>query len=149
MTLPALASRLGGPLASPGLEPLVSGLAILAAGFLLTWAAEVVEKGTTQALAVAVLALIILLPEYSVDVYLAWVGADPARAEYASYAMANMTGANRLLLGLAWPMFLLLTWVKQDISVPSSKAARPPDHWSFCVRSLTMKDAPSAAPVSS
>ena len=61
----------------------------------------------------AVLALIIVLPEYSVDVYLAWVGADPARAEYASYAVANMTGANRLLLGLAWPMLLLLTWVKQ------------------------------------
>ena len=98
---------------SPMVGPMLFGLAIVAAGFLLTWGAEVVEKGTTQALAVALLALIILLPEYSVDVYLAWVGADPTKAEYASYAMANMTGANRLLLGLAWPMLLFLTWVKQ------------------------------------
>ena len=113
VTLPAMVSRLGAwdlPLSA---EPVVFGLAIMAAGFLLTWAVDVAEQDISQTLAVAFLALIILLPEYSVDVYLAWAGADPQRAEYASYAAANMTGANRLLLGLAWPMLFALFWLKQ------------------------------------
>ena len=96
----------------------------MAAGFLLTWAADVAEKDITQTLAVAILALIILLPEYSVDVYLAWAGAEPERAEYASYAAANMTGANRLLLGLAWPMLFFLFWLRNRKGVVQFNRAR-------------------------
>ena len=97
-TVPAVAFRFAAPVQAPGVTLLVFGAAILSAGFLLAWAVDVAEREIPQTLAVAFLAFIILLPEYSVDVYLAWTGAGPAKAEYASYAGANMTGANRLLI---------------------------------------------------
>ena len=45
----------------------LSGLAILGAAFLLSWAAEVFQMDVSQALALALLALIAVLPEYAVD----------------------------------------------------------------------------------
>ena len=63
-----------------------------------------------QALALAFLALIAVLPEYAVDIYFAWqAGKDPA---YIPYAMANMTGANRLLIGLGWTTVVIVFWLK-------------------------------------
>src|SRR5262249_47127773 len=47
-----------------------------------------------------------VLPEYAVDLYFAWsAGHVPDNVHYAS---ANMTGSNRLLLGLGWPFVVLL-----------------------------------------
>jgi len=61
-------------------------------------------------LALAILALIAVLPEYAVDLYFAWAAAhDP---QYAHYATANMTGANRLLVGGGWPFIVLLFYLK-------------------------------------
>src|SRR5690606_28036992 len=34
---------------------------------------------------------------------------DPS---YAGYAVANMTGANRLLIGLAWPLVVAIVWFR-------------------------------------
>jgi len=57
-----------------------------------------------QTLALAFLALIAVVPEYAVDIYFAWTaGSNP---QYIHYAAANMTGANRLLIGLGWPVVL-------------------------------------------
>jgi len=82
-------------------QSLLTGLSIMASAFLLSWAAEVAQLDMAQSLAMALLALIAILPEYSVDVIFAWKAAkDPA---YAPLAIANMTGANRLLIGVAWP----------------------------------------------
>ena len=76
---------------------LVYGVAIVGAAFLLSWSAEVVQLDFSQGLALALLALIAILPEYVVDASFAWLAAEePA---YAGYAIANMTGANRLLIG--------------------------------------------------
>ena len=84
------------------------GCSIVAAAFLLGWAAEAAEVDITQGLAVALIALIAVLPEYAVDMTLAWkAGSDPA---FAPYAVANMTGGNRLLVGAAWPMLVFLVW---------------------------------------
>ena len=59
-------------------------------------------------LALALVALIAVLPEYAVDAYFAFhAGTDPS---YVGLATANMTGANRLLLGVAWPMVLFAAW---------------------------------------
>jgi cation:H+ antiporter len=45
-----------------------------------------------------------------VDVTFAWkAGRDP---RYAPYAVANMTGANRVLIGLAWPVVFGFFWLK-------------------------------------
>jgi cation:H+ antiporter len=49
-----------------------------------------------------------VLPEYAVDFVLAWkAGADPAEAE-KGLAIANMTGGNRLLIGVGWPIVFAL-----------------------------------------
>ncbi|MBI3782384.1 MAG: sodium:calcium antiporter [Deltaproteobacteria bacterium] len=109
-TLPGLTLRLGGIHPGAGSEAIAFGAAILGASFLLTWAAEVAEMDISQGLALAFLALVAVLPEYAVDLYFAWKAAS--HPEYTAYATANMTGANRLLIGLAWPVIIFLHWRK-------------------------------------
>jgi cation:H+ antiporter len=85
---------------------LAAGVAILGGAFLLSWACELAERDIPQALAILFLALISVLPEYAVDLHFAWrAGKDPT---YAGYAVANMTGANRLLIGLGWAVVVLI-----------------------------------------
>jgi cation:H+ antiporter len=91
-------------------QAVVFGLGIMAAAALLTWASEVAETEISATLALVVLALIAVLPEYAVDLYFAWTAPDtPANAHLA---VANMTGANRLLVGLAWPTVFLIFWLR-------------------------------------
>jgi len=81
---------------------IIGGLAIMSAGYILSVAVESAQKDVSRSLATIVLALLAVLPEYAVDIYLAYMGAhDPT---YIHYASANMTGANRLLLGMFWPL---------------------------------------------
>lgn len=95
---------------SPEWEVVGAGLAIFGAAFILSWAAEVAQVDVPQSLALAFLALIAVLPEYAVDIYFAWsAGKDPT---YISYATANMTGANRLLIGLGWASVVATFWFK-------------------------------------
>jgi cation:H+ antiporter len=108
--LPGVAVSLGGGAVSDPLRAVVYGVAIVASAFLLSWVAEVVQLDFSQGLALALLALIAILPEYVVDASYAWLAAeDPA---YAGYAIANMTGANRLLIGIAWPLVILLAYLR-------------------------------------
>ena len=94
----------------------LTGAAILGAAFLLSWAAELVQMDISQALALALLALIAVLPEYAVDAVFAFqAGRDPVVAQ-AGYAVANMTGANRLLIGLGWSSIVLLAWWRHGAS---------------------------------
>ena len=58
---------------TPQFEALSSGVAIFGAAFSLSWAAELAQKDIPQALAIALLALIAVLPEYAVDMYFAWM----------------------------------------------------------------------------
>jgi cation:H+ antiporter len=110
ITVPGLVIRLGLVPAGAPVQALFLGIAIVGAAFLLSWAAEVVQLDISQGLALALLALIAILPEYVVDATFAWLAAeDPA---YAGYAVANMTGANRLLIGLAWPMVIAIVWLR-------------------------------------
>ena len=91
------------------------GLAIVGAAFILTWACEAAERDISAALAVALLALVAVLPEYAVDMTFAWkAGHQP---EYAAYAAANMTGGNRLLVGLGWAAVIFCFWLKTRTSV--------------------------------
>jgi len=69
--------------------------------FLVAWGAEAAQFLMSQGLALAILAWLQTLPEFAVEAVIAWeAGADPARAHLA---IANLTGAIRLLLGLGWP----------------------------------------------
>jgi cation:H+ antiporter len=86
---------------TPGVAVLIAGVAILGAAFLLAWAAETAEKDVPSAFAIAVLAVLAVAPEYAVDALYAWeAGAGSSQA--ANLAVANMTGANRILIGLGW-----------------------------------------------
>ncbi|MGH8976808.1 MAG: sodium:proton exchanger, partial [Acidimicrobiia bacterium] len=88
-------------------EPLLAacafGLAVVGAAFMLAWGAEVIQLDISAGLALALLALIAVLPEYAVDFVFTWkAGENPD--EFAPLALANMTGANRLLIGIGWSM---------------------------------------------
>jgi cation:H+ antiporter len=92
------------------IEAVIFGLGIFAAATLLTWASEVAETEMSAGLALVVLALIAVLPEYAVDLYFAITA--HSQPEHAHLAIANMTGGNRLLVGLAWPVIFFIFWRK-------------------------------------
>ncbi len=71
--------------------------AILAASLLITWGAESAQFFVAQGFALAILAWMQTLPEFAVEAVLAWKG-------QTELLLANLTGALRLLTGLAWPM---------------------------------------------
>lgn len=106
LTVPAVLLRVFG--VHPGAVPaiLAFGAAVVAAAFLLAWATEAAENDLSGGLAIAILAVVAVLPEYVVDLYFAYsAGSHP---EHLAYAAANMTGSNRLLLGLGWSMVVLV-----------------------------------------
>jgi len=107
IALPAVLMRATGAHGPAPLALLIFGVAVLAASFLLAWAAEAAQMDISGGLAIAILALIAVLPEYAIDLYFAYTAGH--QPEFASYAAANMTGSNRLLLGLGWPMVAFAT----------------------------------------
>ncbi len=96
----------------------VFGMGILAGAFLLSWAAEVAELDISASLAIAILALLTVLPEYVIEAVLAWdAGAsfDPAArvaTEETDRVAANVTGAIRLLIGFGWAAVILIYWLR-------------------------------------
>ncbi len=112
---PAAALRMGLWSTTLPLETTLYGLAIVSAAFLLTWSTEAAERDVPRTLAIAALGLIAVLPEYAVDVLFAVkAGRDPS---YAAFATANMTGANRLLVGVGWTMVVAIFVLRSRNSV--------------------------------
>jgi cation:H+ antiporter len=108
LALPGIILRLAGVHPDPAIGAPVFGVAILAAAFLLGWAAETAEMDISQGLALAIIAIIAVLPEYAVGFVLAWkAGGSPEEAQ-KGLAIANMTGGNRLLIGVGWPVVFAL-----------------------------------------
>jgi len=135
---PALWLRAAGPGIPHAAAALVFGVAIVGAAFLLSWAAEVAQLDISAGLAIAGLALITVLPEYAVDFVFAWQGGasvqahgsscpsgEPGVASPCSLALANMTGANRLLIGLGWTSVVFIAWYRTR-----TKEARSTTRWS-------------------
>ncbi|MCA1645793.1 MAG: sodium:calcium antiporter, partial [Chloroflexi bacterium] len=107
--MPAAMVQLGLVAAPIEIATLFYGVAIVGAAFAMSWAAEAAEHDIPRALALTVVALLAVFPEYAVDIVFAVkAGQDPT---YAPYAAANMTGSNRLLLGLGWPAVSGLAWL--------------------------------------
>jgi cation:H+ antiporter len=104
--VPAVVVRIAGLHPDPVAALFVFGAAVVAASFLLAWAAEAAQIDVSGGFAIAVLALVAVLPEYAVDLYYAYVSGH--NAVYTQYAAANMTGSNRLLMGLGWPVVVLV-----------------------------------------
>jgi cation:H+ antiporter len=123
LTVPALAFRVLDPSVPDPLAAAVFGLAIVGSAFILSWAAETAQLDISAGLAIAVLALIAVLPEYAVDFVFAWQGGNSfeqygpscpplegGTESPCSLALANMTGANRLLIGIGWSMVVFIAW---------------------------------------
>jgi cation:H+ antiporter len=136
IALPALWVRWTDPHLSYGIEALLFGLAIVGAAFILAWAAEVAQLDIGAGLALAVLALIAVLPEYAVDFVFAWKGGhavaqygascpsgEPGLASPCSLALANMTGANRLLIGIGWSSVVFIAWYRSRKRVAGREPA--------------------------
>ena len=125
LTLPIVwfVAHFGGLVDRPAPTALLSGLSIFGAAFLLSWGTEVAQLDIPRALALAFLALVAVLPEYAVDVYFAWqAGKDPT---YTAFATANMTGANRLLIGVGWAVPVIAYWYrfgKTEVVLPREQA---------------------------
>jgi cation:H+ antiporter len=115
--------HLGAPELAPPLQALLYGMAVVGAAFVLAWAAEAAQLDVSASLAIGVLALIAVLPEYAVGFVFAWKGGNdveqygascrPPDAEGASncsLVLANMTGANRLLIGIGWSMIVFIAY---------------------------------------
>jgi cation:H+ antiporter len=105
--VPALVVRFAGLHPNPVVALAIYGSAVVGASFVLAWAAEAAQIDVSGGLAIAVLALIAVLPEYAVDLYYAYTAGH--NAEYTQYAAANMTGSNRLLMGVGWPIVVLVS----------------------------------------
>jgi cation:H+ antiporter len=118
--VPAVAVRLSGGHLPPLVGIAVFGVAVLSAVALLMWASEVARVDLPGSLALALLALVAVLPEYAIDIYFAFAaGSDP---EFAAFALANMTGANRLLIGVAWPLLVFFAiWAVRRRGQPGDR----------------------------
>ena len=123
LTLPGLALRIAQPSLNHEVAALIYGLAIVASAFLLAWGAEAAQVDISAGLAIAILAFIAVLPEYAVDMVFAWKGghafkahgrtclaAGSTDASPCSLSLANMTGSNRLLIGIGWSLVVALAW---------------------------------------
>jgi cation:H+ antiporter len=105
--VPAVVLELTNTHPEPWIGAIIFGLAILGGAFLLSWAAETAEMDISQGLALAIIAFIAVLPEYAVDFVLAWQAGATREAE-KGLAVANMTGGNRLLIGVGWPLVFVI-----------------------------------------
>jgi len=114
MPLPwVVAADLGGLGLSHETVAALAGLAIVGGAFCLSFGTELAERDIPQSLSLLVLALVSVLPEYAVDLHFAWkAGTDPS---YAPFAVANMTGANRLLIGFGWALVVLVGCWRQGV----------------------------------
>lgn len=110
LTLPWIFFKFSGIHIPPYIVALISGLCIAGGAYILTVATESAQIDFPRALAFAFLAFFAVLPEYIVDFYFAWMA--PRKAGYSSYALANMTGANRLLIGIGWSLVMFLFAIK-------------------------------------
>ncbi|HEV2920414.1 MAG TPA: sodium:proton exchanger, partial [Actinomycetota bacterium] len=113
----------GHPELAPPLLALTYGVAVIGAAFVLAWAAEAAQLDVSASLAIGVLALIAVLPEYAVGFVFAWKGGndveqygpsckapDAEGNSNCSLVLANMTGANRLLIGIGWSLIVFIAY---------------------------------------
>jgi cation:H+ antiporter len=127
VTVPGLVVRLSGVghQITPVALAAIYAAAVVGASLLLTWAAEVSQLDLSPTLAIAGLALVAVLPEYVVGAVFAWRGGHAVRtfgpacqaaahaassSSTCALALANMLGANRLLIGIGWSLVVLVAW---------------------------------------
>ena len=116
--------QLDGPELDPALQAFIYGVAVIGAAFMLAWAAEAAQVDISSSVALGILALMTVLPEYAVDFVFAWKGGNDVQQfgsackapgavgeSNCSLALATMTGANRLLIGIGWALVVFIAWL--------------------------------------
>ena len=93
-TAPAVLVRLSGAHVPPPLGIVIFGGAVMAAAFMLASAAEAAELDAPPGIAVAGVALVAVLPEYTIEIYFAF-------SAHVEFVTASLTGSTRLLLSFA------------------------------------------------
>ncbi len=73
---------------------------VVVSALIISWAAEAAEFSISQGLAVALVALLQVVPEFMVEAVIAW-------RKDINLMMANFTGSNRLLMGVGWPLIFI------------------------------------------
>lgn len=110
LTFPWIFLKYSGINAPSYILALLTGFCIAGGAYILTMATEGAQIDFPKAVAFAFLAFFAVLPEYIVDLYFAWMAGK--KPSYSSFALANMTGANRLLIGIGWSSVMLLFAIK-------------------------------------
>ena len=98
------------------ISAILTGITIIACAFIVSWASEVLQEYLPPNFVLALLAIINVLPEYVVDIYFTYMAG--IKEEYTHYAISNMTGANRMLIGLVWPLILLIYLIAKSKKSP-------------------------------
>jgi len=111
--------RIAGTHLDPVAAVFLFGIGIVGGAFIISWAAEAAQVDVSASFAIAVLALIAVLPEAVVESVLAWDagnsytrGMTVATDEMHRVA-AIVTGSNRLLIGLGWSLVILIFWFRR------------------------------------
>ena len=105
------------------LLPIAYGFSIFSAALIISWAAESSEKDISGSFVIAIIALIAVLPEYAIETVLAYTAGQSYKlnnfvfTNRVGYVSANVTGANRLLAGLGWPLIMLINMLKSNQSL--------------------------------
>ncbi len=90
----------------PGVVAALCFTAVIAAALLISWGAEAAQFFVSQGLAVALIALLQVVPEFMVEAVIAWQAGKSGRVDLV---FANATGSNRLLTGFGWPLIFAVT----------------------------------------
>jgi cation:H+ antiporter len=151
--------HVGGVDFAPPVDAALYGLAVIGAAFTLGWAAEAAQLDVSASLAIGALALVAVLPEYAVGFVFAWKGGndveqfggsckapDATGESNCSLVLANMTGANRLLIGIGWAMVVFIAWwrfrrrgePREGISLDRTKSVELSYLALACAYSLTL-----------
>ncbi len=90
----------------PGVAAALCFTAVVAAALLISWGAEAAQYFVSQGLAVAMVALLQVVPEFMVEAVISWQAGQTGKVELV---FANASGSNRLLTGFGWPLIFLVT----------------------------------------
>ncbi len=82
----------------------IYSVAIVLGALMIAWAAESSEIVISEGLALAIVAWMQVLPEFMIEATIAW-------AQDIPNMLSNFTGANRILVGVGWPLVFFVTSV--------------------------------------
>jgi cation:H+ antiporter len=97
-------ARLAGPILPVPLATVGLGIGLVGASFLLAWAADAGEAVFSGGGVLAVIALVVVLPEFTIETRFAYI-------QQTNLVTANLTGATRLLLTGATALPLVVAFI--------------------------------------